>query len=68
MKKPDIAKQMARRAGVSPAEAADRLDGVVRQILADLKRGKETAFPGLGRLRPGRDGKVAFEADGVRHD
>jgi len=61
MKKADIAKRMARQAGVSPAEAADRLDGVVRQIVADLRHGRESAFPGLGRFRPGPGGKLIFE-------
>jgi nucleoid DNA-binding protein len=63
MKKPDIAKRMARQAGVSHAEAADRLDNVVRQILSDLKRGRDSAFPGLGRFRHGADGKVVFEPE-----
>ncbi len=63
MKKADIAKRMARRAGVSPAEAADRLDNTVREIIADLKQGREPSLPGLGRLRHGRDGKVVFEPE-----
>ena len=61
MKKPDIVKRMAREAGVTPAEAADRLDDVVRRLLFDLRRGKESAFPGLGRFHQGRDGKILFE-------
>lgn len=67
MKKPDIAKRMARQAGVTPAEAADRLDNVVRQVLADLKKGRETAFPGLGRFRHGPDGQVVFEPEKSVH-
>ena len=55
---------MARQAGVTRAEAADRLDGVVRQILADLRRGRESSFPGLGRFRHDSDGKVVFEPEG----
>ena len=66
MKKTDIAKRMARQAGVSPAEAADRLDNVVRQILIDLKNGRESALPGLGRLRQGPDGKLVFESERSR--
>jgi len=70
MKKRDIAKRMARQAGLSPAEAADRLDSVVRQILAELKRGRESTLPGLGRLRHGSDGMVMFvpEREGERRD
>ena len=58
MKKPDIAKSMARRARVSPAEAADRLDRVVHEILIRLKQGKEADLPGLGRLKQTIDGVV----------
>jgi nucleoid DNA-binding protein len=61
MKKPDIVKRMAREAGVTPAEAADRLDDVVRRLLSDLRQGRESAFPGLGRFHRGRDGKILFE-------
>ena len=67
MKKPDIAKRMARQSRVSPAEAADRLDNVVREVLADLRRGRESAFPGLGRFRQDRNGKVVFVPEGGRH-
>jgi nucleoid DNA-binding protein len=63
MKKPDIAKRMARRAGVSQAQAADELDRVVRQILSDLRAGKDAALPGLGKFTPGPDGRVAFHRD-----
>jgi nucleoid DNA-binding protein len=65
MKKPDIAKRMARRTGVSRAEAADRLDGVVHQILANLRQGREARLSGLGIFRHGPDGGVIFEREGV---
>ena len=64
MKKSDIAKRMARQAGVSEAEAADRLDHVVRQILSRLRQGKEASLPGLGTFTQSPDGKVAFERQG----
>jgi nucleoid DNA-binding protein len=64
MKKSDIAKRMARRSGVSQAEAADRLDRVVHQILADLRKGKETALPGLGKFWTGPNGRPAFQREG----
>ena len=63
MKKPDIAKRMARRTGVSQAEAADQLDGVVCQILSDLRAGKDAALPGLGKFTQGRDGRLTFQRD-----
>ncbi len=55
---------MARQSGGSQAEAADRLDRVVHQILSGLRRGKETPLPGLGRFLPGRGGRVAFRPEG----
>ena len=66
MKKPDIARRMARQSGVSAGEAADRLDQVVHQILTNLRRHKEASLPGLGRFTQGPDGKVAFEREGGR--
>jgi nucleoid DNA-binding protein len=63
MKKPDIAKKMARAAGVSEAEAADRLDQVVRRILMSLRQGRPAPLPGLGQFTRGADGKVTFERE-----
>ena len=69
MKKPDIAKQLARRSHVSQAEAADRLDRVLHSILSDLRQGKEAALPGLGTFKQGPGGCVAFEREGGKsHD
>ncbi len=64
MKKPEIAKRLARRSGLSEGEAADSLDLAVRQILANLRRGKDASLPGLGRFKHAADGTVTFEADG----
>ena len=66
MKRPDIAKGMARRAGVSQAEGADRLDRVVHHILSNLRAGKSAALPGLGRFKQGADGQIVFEKEGNR--
>jgi len=63
MKKPEIARKMARAAGVSEGEAADRLDRVVHQILAKLRKGKDADLPGLGRFKQGLDGRVSFERE-----
>jgi nucleoid DNA-binding protein len=69
MKKPDIAKRMARESGVSEAEAADRLDRVVNQILSNLRRGRPAPLPGLGKFTSDRDGVIGFEPDkGSGHD
>jgi len=49
---------MARRAGVSQAEAADRLDRVVSEIVRRLRRGQDAGLPGLGVLEPSSKGVV----------
>jgi nucleoid DNA-binding protein len=59
MNKSEIAKRLARRAGVSNAEAADQLDRVVHDILSRLRRGQPAKLPGLGKFLPG--GKREFE-------
>ena len=64
MKKPEIAKRLARHSGVTQGEAADRLDSVVRDILSRIRRGQDAPLPGLGRFRQGRDGTIMFERDG----
>jgi nucleoid DNA-binding protein len=69
MRKTEIARLMARHAGVTRGEAADRLDRVVREILGRLRKGQGADLPGLGRLTVGPDGKVSFEKErGVGHD
>jgi nucleoid DNA-binding protein len=69
MKKPDIARRLARRSGVTQAEAADRLDRMVGQILENVRNGKGASLPGLGRFMRTADGTLAFEADGdEQHD
>jgi nucleoid DNA-binding protein len=61
MKKPELAKRLARQAGVSKAEAADQLDRVVHQILSKLRRGQAAPLPGLGWFKPGPQGAFQFE-------
>jgi nucleoid DNA-binding protein len=69
MKKSEIAKRMARQAGVTEGEAADRVDRVVRQVLSRLRKGQDTELPGLGRFTHGPDGRLAFEREwGNGHD
>jgi nucleoid DNA-binding protein len=66
MKKPDIAKKMARQSGVTRGQAADRLDRMVQEILVGLRQGKETRLPGLGCFRPGTGGRLAFQREGAK--
>ena len=54
MKKNELAARLAQEAGLSKAAAADRLDQVIHDILASLRRGKPAALPGLGRFLPGQ--------------
>lgn len=63
MRKPDIARQLARRSRVSQGEAADRLDVILQEIVSDLRKGREPALPGLGKFKHGPDGQVAFEVE-----
>ncbi len=63
MKKPDIAKRLARRSGVTTAEAADRLDRMVSQILDNVRKGKDASLPGLGRFTRTPEGALVFEAE-----
>jgi nucleoid DNA-binding protein len=64
MNKQEIAKRIARQAGVSNGEAADRLDRVVYQILWNIRRGKESALPGMGKFTLSPGGTICFERDG----
>ena len=63
MKKPEIAKRLARQKGVSKAEAADELDRVVHDILAQLRKGQAARLPGLGHFTPGPKGVFQFEKE-----
>jgi nucleoid DNA-binding protein len=69
MKKQDIANRLARRSGVTRAEAADQLDRVVHRILTNLKRGQSAPLPGLGTFTVKPDGGIEFESEekGGRH-
>jgi len=61
MKKTQLTNRLARKAGVSRAEAADQLDHVVHKIVSNLRRGKPANLPGLGQFQPGE--KWHFEFD-----
>ncbi len=65
MKKQDIAIRIARQSGMTRAAAADRVDGVVNQILSDLRRGgRKTLLPGLGTFSHESDGHALFQREG----
>jgi len=62
MRKQDIAARLARKAHLSRAAAADRLDRIIHEILTELKRGNPVALPGLGTFTPGE--RPSFKFDG----
>jgi nucleoid DNA-binding protein len=62
MKKAEIARRLARETGVTRAEAADRLDRVVHEILSSLRQGRNATLPGLGTFMPGGSG-TRFERE-----
>ena len=64
MKKPELAKGLALESGLTEAEAADRLDRVVNEIIAKLRRGQPAPLPGLGKFTQRSDGKLAFQREG----
>jgi nucleoid DNA-binding protein len=68
MRKQELAKRLARRSGLSQAQAADRLDRVVYQILENLRHGQEAPLPGFGKFQIGRDGRIRFEQEAAKSD
>jgi nucleoid DNA-binding protein len=72
MKKLDITERLARKARLPRAVAADRLDRLIHDILAELKRGNPVSLPGLGTFTPGKKVDFQFEMpkakDGSRRD
>jgi nucleoid DNA-binding protein len=63
MKKPEIARRMARAGKINTAEAADHLDRVVNEILSRLRRGQSADMPGLGSFRQTPGGRIRFEQE-----
>ena len=63
MTKSDLAKRLAIQTRLSRAEAADRLDRLVHQIVSNLRRGRPVRLPGLGSFSPGEKWKFRFDAE-----
>jgi nucleoid DNA-binding protein len=68
MKKPELAKRLARRSKSTVGEAADRLDRIVGEIVRKLKQGEPAHLPGVGAFTVGRDGRVDFEPERKARD
>jgi nucleoid DNA-binding protein len=64
MRKPELARRLAKSSRVSKAEAADQLDRVVHQIVSNLRRGRPTRLPGLGEFTPGVRWEFRFDSSG----
>lgn len=54
MKKPELARLLAREKNVPQRDAADQLDRTVNQIVQALRRGQTARLPGLGTITPGK--------------
>jgi len=56
MKHEELARELAKEAGLPKAVAHDQIEELVRRIVKKLRRGRPVALPGLGKLvaRPGR--------------
>ena len=52
MDQKDFTKRYARHMRSTSAEAADRIDGVVNDLLRRLRAGKPAEIPGFGTLLP----------------
>jgi len=62
MKKQDLATRLARKSRTSTAAAADRLDSMIHDIIAQLRRGNPVPLPGLGIFKPGKLPGFEFES------
>jgi nucleoid DNA-binding protein len=61
MKKEQLARRLAREAGITPAAAADQLDRVLNEILKRVRHGQSASLPGLGTFWPGPKPAFSFE-------
>jgi nucleoid DNA-binding protein len=67
MKKPELAKRLARQSNSTVSQAADRLDWMVGEIVRRLKQGEPARLPGVGAFTRTRDGRLAFERERQDH-
>ena len=61
MKKEQLARQLAKESGITPAAAADQVDRIVTGILKRVRKGQSASLPGLGTFRPGCNEEVRFD-------
>jgi Bacterial DNA-binding protein len=61
MKKAQLVKRLAKESGISPAAAADQLDGILTGLLRQIRHGHSASLPGLGTFLPGPKPDFYFE-------
>jgi nucleoid DNA-binding protein len=61
MKKEQLARQLAKESGITPAAAADQVDRIVTDILKRVRKGQTASLPGLGTFRPGHNEEFRLE-------
>jgi nucleoid DNA-binding protein len=61
MKKEQLARRLAKDAGISPAAAADQLDRMLTGLLRRIRQGHSASLPGLGTFLPGARPRFSFE-------
>jgi hypothetical protein len=61
MKKDELARRLAKDAGISTAAAADQLDEVLSGLLRRIRHGHSASLPGLGTFLPGLSPEFYFE-------
>jgi nucleoid DNA-binding protein len=61
MRKQGLVRQLARKTGVTRAEAADQVDRVVHDILMKLRSGEDATWPGVGQFSRDSKGVIAFQ-------
>lgn len=63
MRKHELARKLARKTGITRAEAADQVDRLVNEILQKLRSGEAAQLPGLGRFLRNAEGNIEFQRD-----
>jgi nucleoid DNA-binding protein len=63
MRKNDLAREVARKTGVTRAEAADQVDRIVNTILQKLRSGETAKLPGFGQFSKSPSGAIEFHQD-----
>ena len=66
MKTSDLTRCLARRTGLTNAQAADQLQHVIHEIVSHLRKGQDAPLPGLGRFTPGPTWEFEFDQEKLK--